>query len=57
MDDGSYADLMTEIPGLNKDLFDEYYESALIEKIEDVQIRYISYHYLLQNKKATAPKT
>jgi predicted nucleotidyltransferase len=53
MDDGIYADLMTEIPGLNKEDFGEHYEKALIENVDGVTVRFISYDHLIQNKKVT----
>jgi len=57
MDDGIYADLMTEIPGLNKEDFDEHYNLALTENVDGVTVRFISYDHLIQNKKATgSPK-
>lgn len=53
MDSGIYADLMTDIPGLEKDQFEDYYAAATIDTIEDCEIRFIQYHHLLENKRAT----
>ena len=53
MDDGVYADLMTEIPGLEKTKFDEYYNMATIDKLDGYVIRFLHYNHLLQNKEAT----
>lgn len=53
MDDGIYADLMTDIPGLDKDKFDYYYEMATVDKLDDYVIRFLHYNHLLQNKEAT----
>lgn len=54
MDNGMYADLMTEVPGLNKNKFDEYYGQALVDTIDGAIIRFISYQDLIANKIATA---
>lgn len=48
-----YADLMTNIPGLEQANFDEYYEAATVNLVHDIPIRYIHYNHLLQNKEAT----
>jgi hypothetical protein len=53
MDDGIYADLMTDIPGLEKGKFDEYYDMATIDKLDGYVIRFLHYNHLLQNKEAT----
>ncbi len=53
MDDGMYADLMTEIPGLDKDKFDEYYAMATKDVIDGYNIRFLHYNHLIQNKTAT----
>jgi len=53
MDDGLYADLMADIPGLDASCFDEYLQAATVETVGGVTIRYIGYEHLLQNKKAT----
>ncbi|WP_183577867.1 hypothetical protein HDF18_10515 [Mucilaginibacter sp. X5P1] len=53
MDDGMYADLMTEIPGLDKDKFDEYYAMATKDLIDGYSIRFLHYNHLIQNKTAT----
>jgi hypothetical protein len=53
MDNGMYADLMSEVPGLPKEDFDKHYEMALTEKVNGVEIRFIHYNHLIQNKRAT----
>jgi hypothetical protein len=53
MDDGIYADLMTEIPGLDSSMFDEYYEMATVDQMDGYVIRFLHYNHLLQNKEAT----
>lgn len=53
MNNGMYADLMTEIPGLSKDKFKEYYKEALREEVNGIPIRFIHYNRLIENKKAT----
>jgi len=52
MDDGMYVDLMTEIPGLDKDKFEEYYSMATKDVIGGYNIRFLHYNHLLQNKAA-----
>lgn len=54
LDSGIYADLMTDIPGLEQQHFDEYYAMALLDKMEGFEIRFIHYQHLIQNKIATA---
>jgi predicted nucleotidyltransferase len=53
MDSGMYADLMSELPGLAKEEFDKHYEMALKEEINGIELRFIHYNHLIQNKKAT----
>lgn len=53
MDDGIYADLMTDIPGLDKHQFDDYYRMATVDKVDNYVIRFLHYNHLLQNKEAT----
>jgi hypothetical protein len=53
LDSGIYADLMTDIPGLEQQKFDEYYSMALSDKMEGFEIRFINYQHLIQNKIAT----
>lgn len=53
MDDGIYADLMTDIPGLNKNEFDTYYKMATVDNMDGFVIRFLHYNHLLQNKEAT----
>jgi len=53
MDNGMYADLMSELPGLSKNEFDTHYEIALKEETNGIELRFIHYNHLIQNKKAT----
>lgn len=53
MDDGIYADLMTQIPGIDPGEFDIDLEKCEKTKISGVEVRYISYKQLIENKKAT----
>ncbi|TDG35741.1 hypothetical protein EZJ43_12010 [Pedobacter changchengzhani] len=53
MDDGMYADLMTDIPGLDKRKFDEYFQMATVDKINGIKARFLHYNHLLDNKRAT----
>lgn len=53
MDDGFYVDLMTKIPGLNPDDYDEQFERRKINIVDGVQIPYINFIDLIANKKAT----
>jgi len=52
MDNGLYADLMTEVPGLAGANFEEYYKNASVEMLGDIPVRFIHYIDLLQSKKA-----
>ncbi len=52
MDNGLYADLMTEVAGLDKNKFDEYYKKAAVELIDNIPLRFIHYDDLLQSKRA-----
>lgn len=53
MDDGMYADLMTDIPGLDKNKFNQYFSMATIDTIDGVKVRFLHYNHLIANKKAT----
>ncbi len=53
MDNGVYADLMTEIPGLQQASFQKYFDVATIAEIDSVSVRFLHLNHLLQNKKAT----
>jgi predicted nucleotidyltransferase len=53
MDDGMYLDLMTEIKGLDSKNFKEHYSRRTTSEVDGVDIHYIGYHDLLQNKKHT----
>lgn len=53
MDDGMYADLMTDIPGLEKEKFDEYLSVATVDIINGIKVYFLHYNHLLENKKAT----
>lgn len=53
MDDGMYADLMTNIPGLQQENYDEYLAMATVDKIKDFNVYFLHYNHLIENKKAT----
>jgi len=53
MDDGIYADLMTEIPGLDKEIFDEHLSMATQDNINGFPVSFLHYNHLLINKRAT----
>jgi hypothetical protein len=53
MDDGMYADLMTDIPGLEKENYDEYLNMATVDVVQGFEIKFLHYNHLLENKKAT----
>jgi len=53
MDDGMYADLMSSLPGLLPEDFDEHFKMASIAIIEEVSVRFLHYNLLIENKKAT----
>lgn len=53
MDDGMYADLMTDIRGLEQSNFDEYFEMATVDNLDGYVVRYLHYNHLIQNKEAT----
>lgn len=53
MDDGMYADLMTDIPGLDKEKFDEYLAMATVDIINGFEVKFLHYNHLIENKKAT----
>ena len=53
MDNGMYADLMTDIPGLEKRNFDEYYQMASIESVNSIPVRFLHYNHLILNKEKT----
>jgi len=53
MDDGMYADLMTDIPGLDKTKYDEYLSMATVDVVQGFEIRFLHYNHLLENKRAT----
>lgn len=53
MDDGMYADLMTDIPGLDKEKYDEYLEMATVDLIKDFKVYFLHYNHLIDNKRAT----
>lgn len=53
MDDGMYADLMTDIPGLDQKHFDDYFAMATVDFINEIPVRFLHYNHLLENKKAT----
>lgn len=53
MDSGFYIDLMTNIPGLIQQNFDEYFNMATVDNIDGCAIRYLHYNHLISNKEAT----
>jgi hypothetical protein len=53
MDDGMYADLMTDIPGLEQLNFDEYFDMATVDNLDGYVVRYLHYNHLIRNKEAT----
>lgn len=53
MDDGMYADLMTDIPGLDKEKYDEYLAMGTVDVINGFEVRFLHYNHLLDNKRAT----
>ncbi|MXV52714.1 hypothetical protein GS399_17210 [Pedobacter sp. HMF7647] len=53
MDDGMYADLMTDIPGLTKEKFNEYHAKSTVDRIDYYEVRFLHYNHLLENKRAT----
>jgi hypothetical protein len=53
MDNGMYADLMTEMKGLDKSKFSDYYDLATLDIIQDIPVRFLHYNHLIENKKAT----
>ncbi|WAC40222.1 hypothetical protein [Pedobacter sp. SL55] len=53
MDDGMYADLMTDIPGLENIKFNEYLAMATVDVVQGFEIKFLHYNHLLENKKAT----
>lgn len=50
MDNGMYADLMTDIPGLKKEAFDQYFNMATVDIINGISVRFINYNHLIENK-------
>lgn len=53
MDDGMYADLMSVLPGLKAEDFDEHFQMASIANIDGVAVRFLHYNLLIRNKIAT----
>lgn len=53
MDDGMYADLMTDILGLDKTKYDEYLAMTTVDVIDGFKVKFLHYNHLLSNKKAT----
>ena len=57
LNNGIYADLMTDIKGLKQINFDTYYNEVIIDKQANFEISYLNINHLLQNKIATnSPK-
>jgi hypothetical protein len=53
MDNGMYADLMTEVKGLKQADFDEHFKMATVDIVNNVPVRFLHYNHLIENKKAT----
>ncbi len=53
MHDGMYADLMTDIPGLDKKKYNEYLAMATVDNINGINAYFLHYNHLLENKIAT----
>ena len=53
MDNGMYADLMTQIKGLDPTEFDTHFELATVDEINGSQVRFLHYNNLIDNKIAT----
>ena len=53
MDDGMYMDLMTRIPGIEPDKFDEDLAMCEISEVMGVAVPYIGLQQLLANKQST----
>jgi hypothetical protein len=53
MDNGMYADLMTEIKGLDPLDFDSHYELATLDFVYDIPVRFLHYNQLIESKRAT----
>ncbi len=53
MDDGFYVDLMTSIPGLDANDYDNQYARRNSQMVDGVEISYISYQDLILNKVKT----
>jgi hypothetical protein len=53
MDDGMYADLMTDILGLDQSKFDSYLEMATVDIIQNFKVYFLHYNHLIDNKRAT----
>lgn len=53
MDNGMYADLMTEVKGLKQADFDEHYAMAIVDIVNEIPVRFLHYNHLIENKKAT----
>ena len=53
MDSGFYIDLMTDVPGLDQNSFDKYFDLADVVDMKDFKIRFLPYNHLIANKQAT----
>lgn len=53
LDQGMYADLMTDISGLDSKNYDTYYAMAIVDQMDGYEIRYLHYTHLIENKIAT----
>ena len=52
MDDGIYADLMTQIKGLRQEDFKEHYDAAIVAEIDGSPVRFLSLNHLISTKEA-----
>jgi hypothetical protein len=46
LNNGIYADLMTDIPGLEQSDFDSYMQLATVDQLDGYIIRFLSYNHL-----------
>ena len=53
MDNGMYADLMTEVKGLKQVDFEEHFSMATVDIVNEIPVRFLHFNHLIDNKKAT----
>ena len=53
MDNGMYADLMTEVKGLKQVDFEEHFNMATVDIVNEIPVRFLHFNHLIDNKKAT----